>query len=41
MINLQFVEGFDDCIRRLRTGDEEQIEATYAELQFSCFTHMT
>ncbi len=35
LINLQMVEGFDECVERMRTGNDEQIEATYAELQFA------
>ena len=35
LLNLQLVEGFSECVERLRTGDNEQIEATYAELQFA------
>jgi hypothetical protein len=31
LFNLQHVEGFDDCIQRMREGD---IEGTYAELDF-------
>jgi hypothetical protein len=35
LMNLQLVEGFSECIDRLRTGKRDQIEATYAELQFA------
>lgn len=35
LFNLQLIENFDHCARRLSTGDAEQIEATYAELQFA------
>ena len=35
LLNLQMIEGFDDCVGRLRSGDQKQIEATYAELQFA------
>ena len=34
ILNLQLVEGFDECMARLNTGDHKQVEATYAELQF-------
>ena len=33
LLNLQMVEGFDDCLNRLKSGDQDQIEATFAELQ--------
>jgi len=33
LINLQLIEGFDECIKRLKTGDAQQVEATFAELQ--------
>ena len=33
IFNLQTVEGFDECMRRLRTASGGQVEATYAELQ--------
>jgi hypothetical protein len=35
MFNLQMVEGFQECIDRLKTGDAGQIEATLAELEFA------
>lgn len=35
MFNLQMVEGFHECIDRLKTGDADQIEATLAELEFA------
>ena len=33
LMNLQLVEGFGTCVERLKTGDDKQIEATFAELQ--------
>lgn len=35
LLNLQLVEGFYECVERLKTGDEDQIEATLAELEFA------
>jgi hypothetical protein len=39
MFNLQMVEGFHECIDRLKTGDAGQIEATLAELEFAKLLH--
>jgi hypothetical protein len=33
LLNLQLIEGFDDCLKRLRDADAEQVESTFAELQ--------
>ena len=35
LMNLQLVEGFSECIERMKTGDADQVEATFAELQFA------
>lgn len=40
IFNLQMVEGFSECIERLKTGDEDQIEATLAELEFAKLLYM-
>lgn len=35
LFNLQMVEGFYECVERLKTGGPDQIEATMAELEFA------
>jgi hypothetical protein len=40
LLNLQGVEGFDDCVERMKTGDANQIEATVAELEFAKLLRM-
>lgn len=40
IFNLQHVEGFDSCLARMRTGDSDQIEATYAELDVARFLYI-
>jgi len=40
LLNLQMVEGFDECIERLKTGNADQVEATLAELEFAKLLYM-
>lgn len=40
LFNLQGVNGFDECVERMKTGNTDQIEATVAELEFAKLLRM-